>query len=54
MSEADKLLKKARHDYTYCVSRNCKNKCERHVDNYIFKKDEAYSFVERCEKKWKN
>ena len=48
ISFSKKLLKKAQHDYTYCVSENCKNKCKRHADNYIFKKDEIYSFMERC------
>lgn len=34
----------AKTDYTYCVNEKCKNKCERHVDNYNFKEDELYSF----------
>ena len=49
ISCSEKLLKKAQLDYTYCVSENYKNKCEMHADNYIFKNDEMYSFMERCE-----
>lgn len=36
----------AKTDYTYCVNEKCKNKCERHVDNYNFKEDELYSFCD--------
>lgn len=39
----------AKTDYTYCVNEKCKNKCERHVDNYNFK-EELYSFCDfECE-----
>ena len=42
----------AKIDYTYCVNEKCKNKCERHVDNYNFKEDELYSFCYfECEEK---
>lgn len=38
----------AKTDITYCTNKNCKSKCCRHVDNWKFDKEKAYSFMDRC------
>lgn len=42
-------MKEASTDKTYCINEKCKNKCWRYKDNYIFKEDVNYWFMERCE-----
>ena len=39
---------KAKHDITYCVCKDCKEKCWRHEDNYEFDTG-LYSFMAYCE-----
>ena len=39
----------AKGDRTYCVNKECKNKCERHESKWEFEKDRFYSFIEKCE-----
>ena len=35
-------------DFTYCVNKNCKNKCWRYEGNYVFDKNSYYSFTNTC------
>ena len=42
--------KQANTDTTYCVNKNCKNKCWRNADNYKFDEDKYYWFTNECEK----
>lgn len=42
------LKSQAIKDITYCIKTDCKNKCWRHKDNYIFKDSELYSFINVC------
>lgn len=39
----------ANHDITYCTDKECKNKCWRHIDNFIFKDNENYWFMNTCQ-----
>ena len=43
------MEKYANTDYTYCVSKTCKNKCWRHESNHEFNPYVNYSFMEECE-----
>lgn len=45
---------KAVGDVTYCVSKECKDRCWRHVDNYVFDDPcRLYSMMAECEKQRK-
>ena len=37
-------------DTTYCVSKDCENRCWRHITNYEFVPGGLYWYQERCEK----
>lgn len=41
-------MKEANKDTTYCINKECKNKCWRHEINFKFKENENYWFMERC------
>lgn len=43
-------MKPRTYDMTFCVSSNCKNKCDRHYSQYEFKEDRLYSMADfNCE-----
>lgn len=39
---------KANFDTTYCINKECNNKCIRHQDNYEFDDSKNYWFQEYC------
>ena len=41
----NKLL--AKGDITYCI-KDCKEKCSKHKDNYVFNEKIRYSFTNKC------
>lgn len=39
----------AKTDRSYCVSKECRVKCERHIENYIFDPNKNYSYyIGKC------
>ena len=48
--ESIEYKKQANTDTTYCVNKNCKNKCWRNADNYKFDEDKYYWFTSNCER----
>lgn len=51
MNEENKTKKVASTDKTYCVSKDCAEKCWRNVENYIFSEEALYSFSYGCVRK---
>lgn len=50
----EKTKKNAIGDVTYCVSKECKDRCWRHIDNYVFNDTcRLYSMMAECEKQRK-
>lgn len=39
----------AKTDITYCINKECTNKCWRHEDNFEFDNNKNYSWMEKCE-----
>lgn len=40
----------ANTDTTYCINKECPEKCWRYIDNWKFDKDTNYWFMDKCEK----
>ena len=41
-------MNKASIDVTYCINKNCKDKCWRHISKYRFETDEYYWYMKGC------
>ena len=45
------MNKEANTDVTYCTNKKCNDKCWRYIDNWKFKDNINYWFMEKCNKK---
>lgn len=42
-------MNKASTDVTYCINKECKDKCWRHISKYRLEKDEYYWYIKGCD-----